>query len=147
MGALPAAGHGHPPGGHSPRTDSLVAALDVTPWRIDHPLLKFVLFALVPALPAFRLHQLIAYGGLFGEYYTFGARAWLTALLIWWASWAVSLVLVAGALRAVVEAASLAMVILRPDSAPSVRRRLLGVARIAYFVGVPVWLVLRFTAG
>ncbi|MDX2298901.1 MAG: apolipoprotein N-acyltransferase, partial [Xanthomonadaceae bacterium] len=44
--------------------------------RLDHPLIKFMLFPLLPALPAFRLHQHIAFGGTFGEWYTYGPQAW-----------------------------------------------------------------------
>jgi apolipoprotein N-acyltransferase len=121
----------------------LRAALAVQPWRIDGPFVKFVLFALVPAVPAFRLHQLIAYGSAFGEYHSFGARAYLTAFLIWWASWAVTLVLIAGGLRAVVEAGTAATLWWHPEYTPDVRRALLGVARAAYFVGVPAWLLVR----
>ncbi|MGV8944753.1 apolipoprotein N-acyltransferase, partial [Thermomonas sp.] len=39
---------------------------------LDHGLVKFVLFPLLPALLAFRLHQHIAFGGTFGEYQTYG---------------------------------------------------------------------------
>ncbi len=50
------------------------AAASHRPW-LDHPLVKFVLFPLIAALPAFRLHQHIAFGGTFGEYYTYGLTA------------------------------------------------------------------------
>ena len=45
--------------------------------RLEHPLLKFVVYSLVPTVPVFRLHQFITYGGAFGEYYTFGLKAYL----------------------------------------------------------------------
>ena len=130
-----------------PRRAGLLDALDVAPRWMDGAAVKFVLFPLLPALPAFRLHQLIAYGSPFGEYYTFGARAYLTTLGLWWASWAVALVLVAGALRALVELAAMAAVALGPQHAAAVRQGLLGAARIAYFVGVPGWLAWRLLAG
>lgn len=125
------------------RLDALFAASDIPTRRIDHPLIKFVVFPLVPALPAFRLHQLIAYGSPFGEYYTFGAHAYLSALLIWWASWAVKLVLLAGGLRLLAECGAAAALALRPGHAPGVRGAMLAAARIVYFVGVPLWLWLR----
>lgn len=131
----------------SPRRAALARALAIAPRRFDAPLLKFVLFPLVPALPAFRLHQHIAYGGTFGEYYSFGAGAYLTALAMWWASWAVALVLLAGGLRLVVEAASATTLALHPARTADVRRRLLGIARLVYFVGVPGWLLVRLLAG
>ncbi|TXH65608.1 MAG: apolipoprotein N-acyltransferase [Lysobacteraceae bacterium] len=116
----------------------------VTSRMIDRPILKFVLFPLVPALPAFRLHQHIAYGGTFGEYYTYGLKAYLLALLIWWASWAVHLVMFAGGLRAVVEAGTLAVLALRPERTTTARKILFVLARLIYYVGMPAWLLFRF---
>ena len=46
--------------------------------RLAHPLVKFGALPLLLAIPAFRLHQHIAYGGTFGEYLTFGWKAYLT---------------------------------------------------------------------
>lgn len=111
--------------------------------RLDHPLLKFALFPLVPALPAFRLHQHIAYGGTFGEYYTFGLKAYLTGLLIWWASWAIKLVLFAAALRAAIEAGTLLTVVLRHERAIAVRKALEFLGRAIFYLGLPVWLLFR----
>jgi apolipoprotein N-acyltransferase len=122
-------------------------ALAIRPHRFDHPLAKFVLFPLVPALPAFRLHQHIAYGGTFGEWQTFGAGAWFGALGLWWASWAVALVLLAGGLRAVVETASAAVLAWRPERAVRTRATLLATARLLYYLGVPLWLGLRLLDG
>src|SRR5262249_45453138 len=76
--------------------------------RLAHPLLKFGLFPLLLAIPAFRLHQHIAYGGTFGEYLTFGLRAYLTTFALWWAAWAIAVVLCAAAVRAVIEAGTFA---------------------------------------
>ena len=112
-------------------------------WRIDHPAIKFLLFPLVPALPAFRLHQHIAYGSTFGEYYSFGLKAYLSALLIWWASWAIGLSLYAAFLRVLVEAGSLATLELRPDRAGTLRQYLESAARLLYYVGAPSWLLVR----
>ena len=116
---------------------------------IDHPMVKFVLFPLVPALPAFRLHQHIAFGGTFGEYYTFGLQAYLTALGIWWASWAIGLVLFAAALRAVIETiAWLSLVLGREGTAHTrtteIRTWLERLGRVLFYVGVPAWLLMRF---
>jgi len=111
--------------------------------RIDHPLARFVLFPLVLAVPAFRLHQHIAYGGAFGEYYTFGLPAYLTTFALWWAAWAIGLVLCAAALRAAIEAATVAAVVLRPAKAIVARRSLERLGRIAFYVGLPSWLLMR----
>jgi apolipoprotein N-acyltransferase len=115
--------------------------------RADHPLSKFVLFPLVPALPVFRLHQHIAYGGTFGEWQTFGAQAWLSALGIWWASWAVNLLLFAAVLRAAIEAIALAALALRPARSAEVRRVLELLGRLLFYLGVPLWLALRLLSG
>ena len=127
--------------GHAAKLARTRAA--VSPWRIDHPALKFLLFPLVPALPAFRLHQHIAFGGTFGEYYTYGLQAYLLALAIWWASWAIGLVLFAAALRVLIEAGTLLALALRPDSAIDARRGFEHVGRVLFFAGVPMWLLIR----
>ena len=111
---------------------------------IDHPVLKFVLFPLIPALPAFRLHQHIAFGGTFGEYHSYGLQAYLIALLIWWATWAINLTLFAAALRVVIEAGTWLSLVLRPERATDVRRTLEFLGRLVFYVGVPAWLVIRF---
>ncbi len=112
--------------------------------RLDHPLTKFVLFPLVPALPAFRLHQHIAFGGTFGEYYTYGLKAYLIALLIWWATWAIGLVCFAAVLRVLIEAGTMLSIALKPTSAIDTRKTLEMLGRLVFYVGVPAWLVIRF---
>ncbi len=121
-------------------------ALAARTW-LDHPLLKFALFPLLPALVAFRLHQVIAFGGTFGEWQTYGLGAWLAGLAIWWASWSLGLMLFAAALRIGIEAASVAALAVRPSGAAAARDALEWTGRLAYYVGVPVWLVLRIVAG
>jgi len=111
--------------------------------RFDNVLVKFVLFPLLPALVAFRLHQVIAFGGTFGEYFTYGPAAYLTGLLIWWASWSIGLMLFAAVLRILIEGASVLVLILRPSFAPAVRDALEWSGRLAFYIGVPAWLALR----
>ena len=110
---------------------------------LDHPLLKFGLFPLLPALPAFRLHQVIAYGGTFGEWQTYGVKAWLLALFVWWASWAVNLAMIAAGLRVLVEAGTLLPLALRAQKTTDVRRMLEIAARALFYIGVPLWLAMR----
>lgn len=110
---------------------------------LDHPLLKFALFPLLPALPAFRLHQHIAFGGTFGEYYTYGLGAYLAGLLIWWAAWSIGLMLLAALLRVAIEACTQLVFAGRPMAAPGVRRHLESLGRLIFYLGVPVWLILR----
>lgn len=111
---------------------------------LDHPLVKFVLFPLIPALPAFRLHQHIAFGGTFGEYHTYGLQAYLTALGIWWASWAIGLVIFAALLRVIIETGTWLSLVLRRESAIGIRRMLEVLGRVVFYVGVPAWLLFRF---
>lgn len=119
-------------------------ALHATRHRLlDHPAFKFGLFPLLPALPAFRLHQVIAYGGTFGEWQTYGAKAWLLALFVWWASWAVNLAMIAAGLSVLVEAGTLLPLAVRPQKTMDVRRVLEIAARVIFYIGVPVWLAVR----
>lgn len=129
------------------RMANLAALRAAEPRRwFDRALVKFVLFPLLPALVAFRLHQHIAYGGTFGEYYTYGLAAYLSGLLIWWVSWAIGLLLVATALRIAIEIATVFALTLRPTRAPELRRALEWLGRLMYYVGLPAWLLLRILA-
>lgn len=126
---------------------SLAALRAAEPKRwFDHAMVKFVLFPLLPALPAFRLHQHIAYGGTFGEYYTYGLEAYLGGLLIWWVSWAIGSVLVAAALRIVIEVATVLALKMNPTGAPAARRSLEWLGRMMFYLGLPAWLLLRILA-
>jgi apolipoprotein N-acyltransferase len=107
-------------------------------------LLKFPVFALVPTLPLFRVHQLIAYGGVFGEYRQYGLRAYLLAFAVYWATLTVYLMLYAAALRVPVEAASLAAASFAPRHASRVRRVTEKLAAVLFFAGVPIFVILRF---
>ena len=113
--------------------------------RLAHPLVKFGLFPLLLAIPAFRLHQHIAYGGAFGEYYTFGLRAYATTFALWWAAWAIAVVLCAAALRALIEAGTLAGVVVAPTRAIAARRELERLGLAALYLGLPAWLLLRIS--
>lgn len=111
--------------------------------RLDHPLVKFALFPLLLALVAFRLHQVIAFGSAFGEYYSYGLAAYLTGLLIWWASWSIGLLLFAAALRAAIETVVVLAIALRSAHAAAVRDALEWLGRSAFYLGVPAWLAWR----
>jgi apolipoprotein N-acyltransferase len=111
--------------------------------RLDHPLAKFVLLPLLLALPAFRLHQHIAYGSAFGEYHSFGLTAYLTTFVLWWAAWVIGVILCAAALRAAIEAGTLATVLLRPAQAIDARRWLERFGLTAIYLGLPAWLLVR----
>jgi apolipoprotein N-acyltransferase len=115
--------------------------------RLARPLPKFVLFPLLLAIPAFRLHQHIAYGSGLGEYYTFGLVAYLATFALWWAAWAIGVMLCAAVLRASIEVATLAVLLLRPERAVDARYWLERAGLALLYIGVPAWLLLRMLAG
>jgi apolipoprotein N-acyltransferase len=110
---------------------------------LDHAATKFVFFPLVLALPAFRLHQYIAYGGLFGELYTFGLKAYITTLGLWWAAWAIGVLLCAAGLRAAIEVSTGVLIALSPASAIAARQMLERLGLVALYLGLPAWLLAR----
>jgi len=116
---------------------------NVVRWRMDHFALKYIVYPLVPALPAFRLHQHIAFGGTFGEYYTYGLKAYVLAFLIWWASWAIGMALFGALLRVIIETGTALSMVLRRESAADVRHWLEMIARLLFFVVVPAWLLIN----
>ncbi|MBL8325017.1 MAG: apolipoprotein N-acyltransferase [Rubrivivax sp.] len=112
---------------------------------LAHPVAKFLLLPLLLALPAFRLHQHIAYGSTLGELQAFGPGAYAAAFALWWAAWIVGVTLCAAVLRAAVEAGALAAAWWRPTLAETVRRGLERIALLALYAGLPAWLLWRIT--
>ncbi|MBI2396543.1 MAG: apolipoprotein N-acyltransferase [Xanthomonadales bacterium] len=135
----------------TPRAQRLAefAALRATGERrwLEHAAIKFLLFPLLPALLAFRLHQHIAFGGTFGELQSYGPIAWLTGLLIWWAAWSLGLMLLAAALRVLSETLSATVFLVHRDAAPATSRLLHRFAQFVYYLGTPAWLVSRLLWG
>lgn len=111
--------------------------------RWGHPAVKFGLLPLLLALPAFHLHQHIAYGSAVGEYLSFGLRAYLSTLLLWWAAWAIGVTLWAAALRVLIEAGTLLGAVLRPGGVLGLRRWLEAGSLAALYLGLPMWLAVR----
>lgn len=116
------------------------AALAIRRSRLDHPLVKYLLLPLALAIPAFHLHQHIAYGGAFGEYHSFGLKAYLSAFALWWAAWTIGVVLCEALLRAAIGAGTLAAAVFGPARTPAVRRELERAGHAALFLGLPAWL-------
>jgi len=106
-----------------------------------HPLAKYVGLALLPTLPLFRLHQWIVYGGTFGEYYTYGLQAYLLGFVAYWWTFAIYLVMWDAVLRALAEATVLAAASVAPDRVHDVRRVVETLHRVAYYGGVPLFLL------
>jgi hypothetical protein len=105
---------------------------------------KFVVFALVPTAVLFNAHQHIAYGGLLGQYYLLGLRAYLTTLAVYWATVTIYLVLWASAWRAGAEVLCLGTAAVAPSRAAGVRRLAEIACALGYYAGVLVILALRF---
>lgn len=114
---------------------------------LAHPLARFVLLPLLVAIPAFRLHQHIAYGGSFGEWQSFGAQAWLIGFGLWWAAWIIGVAITAAVLRALVEAATAVTLALRPQALVPARRAFERIGLVALYLGVPGWLAVRVMSG
>jgi hypothetical protein len=112
-------------------------------WRWYHPLLQFVGFALLPTLPLFRLQQLVAYGGLFGQYYQQGLMPYLQNFALYWMTLTIYLVLYSGVWRGLAEAVALGAAWAAPSRAARVRRAAETGYRVLYYGGVPV-LLMRF---
>ena len=117
------------------------AGLAIRRTRLDHPFAKYVLLPLALAIPAFHLQQQIAYGGAFGEYYSFGLKAYLTAFALWWAAWSIGVVLTEALLRAATDAGTLLAALVRPAQASALRYRLQRCSHAALFLGLPAWLL------
>lgn len=109
----------------------------------DQPLLKFVLYPLVPALPLFRLRQIVAYGGVLGEYQMFGLWTYLLGFAVYWLLAAVYLLLYATALRLVAETVAAGATWLLPGREFGVRRAAEVLTRAAYYLGPPVLMVVE----
>ncbi len=114
---------------------------------LHHAATKFVLFPLLLAMPAFRLHQHIAFGSSFGEVQMFGIVAYAKGFALWWAAWSIGVILVAAVLRTVIECATLAAVLWRPAQVPALRLVLERLGLAALYLGIPAWLALRFVGG
>ncbi|MBL0730903.1 apolipoprotein N-acyltransferase [Piscinibacter sp. HJYY11] len=114
--------------------------------RLEHPVLKFVLFPLLLAIPAFRVHQHIMFGSSFGEYHAYGLVAYLQAFAIWWAAWTIAVVVCAAVLRALTEAGTLASLWLRPGAAIDARWWLERGGLALLYLGLPAWLAMKTLA-
>ena len=113
---------------------------------LDHAGIKFGVFPLLMALPAFRLHQVISFGSTFGEYLNFGALAYLQGLAIWWASWSLGLMLWAAVLRLIAETLLAFVSALHPDLARHWRGNVELIARLLFYLAVPIWFGFRVLA-
>lgn len=114
---------------------------------LDHAALKFGALPLLLAMPAYRLHQHIAYGSSFGEVHSFGLLAYLKGFALWWAAWAIGVAMTAAALRALIEAGTLLAVFAAPGRAVALRRALEQAGLLLLYLALPAWLAWRALSG
>ena len=107
---------------------------------------RYAVFPLLPAAVLFRAHQYIAYGGPFGQYYLLGLEPYLRSAAIHWSTTAAYLLLYASAWRGAAEVVAFATAWVAPRAARPVRRAAELVCSLAFWLGVPIVLALRFWA-
>ncbi len=113
------------------------------PSRWYHYAGKYVLFALAPTLPLFRVHQLIAYGGTWGEWYLLGPASYLKTFAIYWGTLIIYVLLYGAALRALCELPALVTAWVAPSHAARARRAVELAHRVLYYGGVPMLVLIR----
>lgn len=116
------------------------------PGLIGHPALKFLLLPLLLAMPAFWLHQNIAYGSPLGEFYSFGLMAYLRGMALWWAAWMAGVAACAAALRLLIETTALVIALTHPTGAVAARRGLEPLGAGLLYLGLAAWLLARMLA-
>jgi apolipoprotein N-acyltransferase len=113
-------------------------------WRWYHYATKFAVFALLPAALLFQVHQHIAYGSLWGEYYLRGLSSYLRTWCVYYGTVVIDLLLYAGLWRSATEVALWLGCMFRPDLAPALRSLGERACSLGYYVGVIALLALRF---
>jgi hypothetical protein len=110
----------------------------------QHPLAMFGVFGLAPTAVLFRAHQIIAFGGLLGQYYQEGLRPYLATLVEYWGITLLSLLLFASTVRLSGELGAWTATWIAPARARSIRSAAEAYCTIAYYAGVPALLAVRF---
>jgi hypothetical protein len=105
---------------------------------------KYGVFPLLLTTVFFRAHQVITYGGPFGEYRVFGLRKYLVTFFHFEATTLLYLAVIAFVLRAVAEAVTLAAAQVAPGIASGFRRSAEIAVRFVYYVAVPALVLVRF---
>ncbi|HVG57819.1 MAG TPA: hypothetical protein VNA24_04645, partial [Hyalangium sp.] len=116
-------------------------------WRprfFDKPAFKFGLIPLIPTGIMFRAHQIITYGGSFGEYDVLGLTAYLRTFALYWASFTTGLLLYAAFWRILAEILAFAFTWLLPSSSRGVRLAAEWLCRLVYYVAFPALMADRF---
>lgn len=106
---------------------------------------KFPVFGLLPGGLLFYTHQWIAYGGPLGQYYQSGLAAWLKTLGVYWLTVVLYMAFYAGVWRGLTEGVCLAAAFLAPAHANLARSVMERLSGVAYWLGVPLFLALRYS--
>ena len=107
-------------------------------------ILKYGVFAILPAAIFFNAHQHISFGGLFGQWNLQGFAPWLATLVTYWLSLVVYLLVFGGAIRIAVEGALLLHLSMRTGGLHAARRWGERTCVVLYYAGVPALVGLRF---
>jgi len=110
----------------------------------DKPAFKFGLFPLFPTGVMFRAHQIITYGGAFGEYDVSGLEAYLKTFGGYWLGFTLGLFLFACFWRFLAEALAFPLTWLLPTRARGIRIAAEWLCRLVYYVGFPALMAQRF---
>ncbi len=110
----------------------------------SRPAFKFGVFSLVPTLPLFRVHQYIAYGGAFGQYYLQGLGPYLQRFALYWSTLILYLILYAALWRGIAELTAYAAAWVAPSRAARVRQAVEIGCQLLYYAAVPILLILWF---
>jgi apolipoprotein N-acyltransferase len=108
--------------------------------------LKYPVAGTLPALVLFYTHQHIAYGGTFGQYYLEGPLPWFSTLGQYWANTLILLLSYASIWRALGETVVWGAAAIGEGAARAARRGVEIACALAYWIGVPTLLVLRYLA-
>lgn len=107
------------------------------------PVLKLGVLPLAMSLVIFRLHQMVVYGGPFGQYHAFGLGPYLTSFFVRWLGIAGTFFVLYGVLELLTEAVIYGLTWLRPLRARGIRRAAEVVSSILYFGGIPGYVAFR----
>ncbi|MFT3775999.1 MAG: hypothetical protein QM820_62440 [Minicystis sp.] len=107
---------------------------------------KYVAFPLTLTVVVFRLHQMIMYGGPFGEAHLHGWGAYLLSFAFFWAWNTAELTIYAAVIRLLAEAAAFALTLAIPTRAGGIRRAVEILTLLAYFGLIPAYVLVRLLA-
>jgi len=122
------------------------ARRSLAPRRWYWAALKLVVLPVALSVVLFRLHQMIGYGGAFGQYYLLGLKSYLTAFVLTCTGTTCGLWVYAALCRLFGESFALVATRLVPSGARAVRVLVEGMCLIAYYGLVPAYVAVALLA-